>query len=782
MKTFLLAGCAIGTMAIALGVHAQTATPAAASGQAAAPGATAAGQPTTLSDIVVTAQRRSENLQRAAIAVSAVSGSTLVSAGVTRPTELTSVVPALQVAPASGPYSLFYLRGVGNFNGNALSDPAIAFNFDGVYIGRPSGTTGFFYDVDRIEVLKGPQGTLYGRNATGGAINVISQKPVLGRYGADLSAEYGNYNAVRLDGAVNLLAGEDAALRAAANYVRHDGYMKDGTDDQDDLAGRLSFRWEPSKALSVNVVADYLRQRGEGVGGDAVQSGVDNRYGYLSAQGQAFISSQPNLLLGRAFAPFTTRPFMRNDYWGISSTIDWRTPIGTLTLIPAYRQGDLNFLSETPGFYIWQRETDRQGSLEARLASSDDHPLRYLLGAFYYNESNDVPSYYVNQQANVNKDSYKQTDENEAVFGRLTYAPIRDVRLTVGARYTNETKDLAGSLAGDLRACVLPTGCPGASPLSLSLTLDPPNFNPFAGAGTVTIPSLVDRTGANALHASFDKFTYRVGADWDVTARNLVYASYETGFKSGGFFFTSDNGVYRPETIQAYTLGSKNRFFDNRLQVNAEVFYWLYRDQQISHLVNDSAGQSVFATQNVGRASYKGVEVETRYRATPMTELTADVQYLDARYDSFVYQTPNLNGGFSNGTGCPSLGAVTASYTIDCSGKRPPYAPAWTVNLGGEQTVYVGEGRLVGNLRAHWQSRTLTGLEFLPSEYQSAYWQVDAQLAYMPPGDRYTVALYCNNLFDKTTVANSFPTPFSVFTSASLRPPRTFGVRVSGKF
>jgi iron complex outermembrane receptor protein len=770
MRTLLLVGCAIGTMAVALEAHAQTVTP-----------ATTTAGPTSLSEVVVTAQHRSENLQNAALAVSAVSGNALVAAGVTRPSDLTSIVPALQVAPAAGPISLFYLRGVGNFNGNSLSDPAIAFNFDGVYIGRPSSTTGFFYDIDRVEVLKGPQGTLYGRNATGGAINVISQKPVLGRYAADLSAEYGNYNAVGLDGAVNLPVGENAAVRAAVSYVRHDGYMKDGTDDQNDLAGRLSFRWEPTDTLSINVVADYLSQRGEGTGGDIVQSGINNRYGLLSPQGQAYYSSQPNLLLGRNFAPLTTQPFMRNDSGGISSTIDWRTPIGTLTLIPAYRQSDLNYMSVAPGFYLWERETDRQGSLEARLASSDEHPLRYQLGAFYYNESDDDPYYYVNQQANVNNDYYKQTDENEAVFGRLTYAVTNDFRLNVGARYTNETKGLAGALTGDIRPCVF-SSCPDASPLPLTLALAQPNSNPFAGAGTLTLPLLVDRTGANALHASFDKLTYRAGADWNVTSHNLLYASYETGFKSGGFFFTADNGVYQPETIQAYTLGSKNRFLDNRLQINAELFYWLYDNQQISHLVADSTGAVILATQNVGHASYKGIEVETRYRATSTTELTADIQYLDARYSSFVYQTPNQNGGVSNGTSCPSVGAATTTYTIDCSGNTPPYAPEWTINLGGEQTVHIGEGRLVGDLRAHWQSLTLTGLEFLPSEYQSAYWQVDTQIAYTPPGDRYTVALFCNNLFDATVIGNTFPTPFSLMTAATLRPPRTFGARVSAKF
>ena len=132
---------------------------------------------------------------------------------------------------------LFYLRGVGNFSANALSDSAIAFNIDGVFVARPSSTSGVLYDIDRIEVLKGPQGTLYGRNATGGAINIITRKPELGKFGGDASVSYGNYDAIQFNGALNAPLGERAAVRVAGQYVKHDGYMTDGTSDQDDLAG-----------------------------------------------------------------------------------------------------------------------------------------------------------------------------------------------------------------------------------------------------------------------------------------------------------------------------------------------------------------------------------------------------------------------------------------------------------------------------------------------------------------------------------------------------------------
>ncbi|HYD04137.1 MAG TPA: TonB-dependent receptor, partial [Reyranella sp.] len=617
MKKFLLLGTILSASVLPSAALAQDAgsPPSSSDPSTAAPSNETEEAPAGgLGEIVVTAQRREENLQRAALAISAISGDDLAAAGVSRPTELTSVIPSLQVAPAAGPYNLFYLRGVGNFNGNAFSDSAIAFNADGVFIGRPSSTTGFFYDLERVEVLKGPQGTLYGRNATGGAINVISRKPELGSFGGSASAEYGNYDAVRLDATLNAPLGEIAALRVAGIHVSHDGYMNDGTDDQDDWGGRASLRAEPTDTLTIDVVADYFTQGGVGVGSTPLASvgGIplptnfkpEDRIGFLSAQGQAFYAAQPNTLLGRTFTPITLRPFQDNEYWGISSTINWESSFGTLTVVPAYRESSIDFLNFLPGFFIRQQEKSNQKSLETRFQTDDSKALRLLIGGFIYDENTRDPVVAYEHQSNVNIQNFEVDTASQALFGRLTYAITPEIRLTAGGRYTWEQKDFDGLLQSASRICVVPTtffpsyvpGCPGAQPIPYELTIPAPNFVPFPnGAGTITTaPSIIDNTGANARHVKFDQFTYRLGADWDIGARNLLYASYETGFKSGGFFFSSDAGIYQPETIKAWTLGSKNRFLDNRLQVNLEAFYWRYRDQQISHVGLDSAGISIF--------------------------------------------------------------------------------------------------------------------------------------------------------------------------------------------
>lgn len=344
--------------------------------QTATPQAIAEEENAGLAEIIVTAQRREENLQKAAIAVSAVSPDQLVRGGVTDPTQLTNLVPSLQIAKAAGPYALFYLRGVGNFNANALSDSAIAFNIDGVFVARPSSTGGVLYDIDRIEVLKGPQGTLYGRNATGGAINIITRKPELGKFGGDASVSYGNYDAIQFNAALNAPLGERAAVRAAGQYVKHDGYMTDGTSDQNDLSGRIQFKFEASDTITINLGGDYYRQRGRGLGSTILTDAVTNRRVGLgdpltrpAFNGIYFFPSGNILQLP------VNDVFLDNNSWGVYASLDADLGFADLTVIPSYRGASINFRSTTPTFLINQREKDKQFTLETRLASKSDGPI-----------------------------------------------------------------------------------------------------------------------------------------------------------------------------------------------------------------------------------------------------------------------------------------------------------------------------------------------------------------------------------------------------------------------
>lgn len=780
---FLLATTLVGVLASRL-------SPAVAQQTA----ASAPGEDSQLQEIVVTAERREETSQHAAIALSILSAADIANANVTRPEGLSQLVPALQVTDDTGPYSIFYVRGVGNFAANGLSDPALLFNFDGVAVGR-SGTSGFFYDLDRVEVLKGPQGTLYGRNATGGAINVLSKQPVLGEFGAEGSLELGNYSESREEGVINLPIGAAAAVRIAGYHTQHDGYMSDGTDDQKDTGGRITLKVAPSDTLKISLVTDYMHQGGQLSGGTitGVTSPFDNkpgfspsdRYGFFSPQVSAYLATQLDFLNGANFLPFQNLNHEDNSFWGVASTIDLTTPIGTLTFLPAYRDSKLDYTSFATGVMLAEQSEEKQTTMELRLASDNTRALRYVVGAFYMDDPENVPKYVINQQANFTTENYVTNTLSKALFANLTYAVVPAFRLNAGARYTRDNKSFVGNSTSNTIICEqvnlfgLPN-CPAAGtfPYTTS-TLVPPSFPPFTPGADGTFTTLSPINNDN--NDTYSKLTWRAGADYDLTDQNMLYASVETGFKSGGFFFSDDRNVYQPETIRAYTVGSKNRFLDNRLQANLEVFYWQYHNQQISHLSTDSHFITIFPTENVGESSIKGAELDLQWKLLAYTLLTGDAQFNDAVYNSFVYNVPNNNGGFGNGTGCngPQDATTPATYTVDCSGKTPPYAPRWTLAGSLQQTIPLSSGgKLVADASVHYQSTTLTALEFLPVEQQGGYSMWNFDLTYSSAGERFYAGLFVNNAFDKTALAFSFLTPFSQFSTATLQHPRTFGGRI----
>jgi iron complex outermembrane recepter protein len=754
-----------------------------AQGQSSPPAQETPSQAPGLEEIVVTAQRREESLQHAALAVTAISGDQLAESGSTRVEDLTQLVPALQISPAAGPYPLFYLRGVGNFNGNALSDSALAINLDGVYVARPSSANGLFYDVSRLEVLKGPQGTLYGRNATGGAINVITNKPT-DELSGEFTADFGNYDAKNFDGYINVPISSIVKARLSVQSTEHSGYMSDRTDDDYGRAARLQVLVTPTDDLSINTSGDFYHQGGKGVGATLLQPGVgfvdgNGRIGNTSAAINAIYSQTLYFPAGNTMGPLLTKTLLvppadtniqqDNNYWGVSTTLNWHTDAGTLTVIPAYRHGELDFTDTAAGFLIVQDEHDKQGSLEARFASNTNRPFTYLAGVYYLNEKIDVDNATYDQQYNASAQQYDASTESYAAFGRVGYAFTDSFRLNGGLRFTDDHKSFDGTLTG------ASTVCPGA--------FIPPPFGPqfcFGDVGQVTEPTVpIDEHVSD----SWRQVTWRAGAEYDLTNASLLYAAVETGFKAGGFFFSHDNPTYQPEKITAYSIGSKNRFLDNRLQLNGELFYWIYKNQQISHVGEDSAGTVIFPTDNVGKSKMKGFELEAQYLLTANTLVTTDVDYLDAVYDSYVYLYPNL--GAPPVSSCPyALTGAGANYAVNCSGRTPPQSPRWSANFGLQQTVPVGDASIVGTISTHFQTQTLTGLEFSELEEQHAYWLTNATLGFRAPRDRWNVTAYVNNLSDKTVIAGTFPNPLAgaTLTAATLRPPRTYGVRIGVKF
>ena len=770
----LKAGAALGVLTLASAAYAQAApvtSDARVGADQAAPATSdaRASADQGLQDIVVTAQRREENLQKAAIAVSAVAGDQLVKQSISASTELARLIPSVQIEPA-GSYLQVYLRGVGTFSANIFAENSVSFNLDGVYLSQPSGPSGLFYDLDRIEVLKGPQGTLYGRNATGGAINVITKKPQLDSFGGYVNAEYGNYNTFKTTGAFNIPAGSDVAFRIAYQYARHDGYFSDGSDDERTGAIRGQVRMAPAGSrFDLTASVDYAHLGGIGAGGTILP--LVEPHDRLGATDPRVIAAY---LAVPPTAPFpqvipTSPGSQNNRYLGAQATMNLDLGFAKLTFVPAYRRTHYDTFTASGGSFLLDiNEVSRQTSLELRLASKSG-PINWVVGGYYFRESDDAFQN-IDNAADILTFKGPLRTRSAAAFGQLTYPVVDRFRLTGGIRYTSETKQQ--NIFADTRSFV--GFAPGVLPLN-------PIFLDFP------ITAVTDRTT--------DKITWKAGAEFDAGPRSLIYVSASTGYKSGVLYpGLAPNNISRPEELTAYTLGSKNRFLDNRLQLNAEAFYWRYRDQQITHLcatpVGPGVSAPVFCTENAGKLNIYGLETEALFKFDRDDLVSINVQYLHTNYAALTYLAYAASGA-PPAVGCPVASTAIAGtspiarvYSVDCSGRPAVNAPKWTANFEYDRTFELrGNGRIVIGLDTRVQSSRYLTVDFLPNGSQRAFMKSNARVTYETRDERYSLTAFVNNIENRFTYSGTVQSPEKngLFYNR-VDPPRTFGVRAGVRF
>lgn len=773
MKRILLAGTAAILIAGAQPAFAQNAAEPQGTEQTAEDGSDVG-----LTDIVVTAQRRSETLQRAAVPVTAISGDDLVQSGITETANLGKLAPSLVVQPTGGTTS-FFLRGVGTSSQNSFSENAVAYNFNGVYVGRPTAPAGAFYDLERVEVVKGPQGTLYGRNATGGAINVLPRRPKLGEFGGEILLEYGNYDSKKGFAALNIPIGDTVALRVAGQIVDRDGYISDGYDDDRGEAARVSLLIEPSGIWSMTLVADYYRQHGKGAGAVLLPSAafavppVADRVSISDPRAQTAIRGYAATLFAPPFCGGMggfitsgcvslagTDGFLENKFYGVSATVVGDLGFGTLTVIPAWRRSDVKFRTYLPGFAGDFTDLAEQSSVEVRLASNEGQRLRYVLGAFYYGENQATENFFRQGNISTTRFTPRLNTESVAAFGQLTFDVSDSLRLVAGGRYTREDKKQLTSTASG--------GLPGP--------ITPPLSAPFTGS------------------LSFEKFTWKAGVEFDAGPASLLYANVATGFKSGGFFVAQPpNNTFAPETLTAYTVGAKNRFFDNKLQLNIEGFYWDYRDQQITYVGGVPTGSGLIAqgsiTANAGKSRIYGAELEVRFAPSRNDMFHLNLQYLDGKYNNLT--TSNFSPtGAPVTTGCATLGTRLANpgingarfFDIDCSGKPTLNSPRWSLNLGYERTFELtGDLSLIAGARGNVESSRYLDVNYREDQKQKGYGTADAFLTLESRGG-WSLTGFVNNITDEVVLARAGTRPILDFPVGTLRPPRTYGARLGFKF
>lgn len=716
-----------------------------------------------IEDIIVTAQRREENLQRAAIAISAVNGDALVNAGISEPLGLTRLVPALVVQPTVGTNVNFYLRGVGSFAANPLQENPIAFNYAGIYLARPASPISTFYDLERVEVLKGPQGTLYGRNATGGAINVIPKAPSLEGPTADLLFEYGNYKAKKVTAAVNLVLSDFAALRFAGQIVDRDGYLSDGYDDENGQAVRGSLLLKPNDWLRATILADYFHQGGNGGGSVLIASALaptapdpKDRIGGADPRSIAALTAASALVRNGLVVPPQGDGFIDAEFWGVQADVNADIGFATLTILPSYRENSRNVLNYSAGYRLRSIADATQKSLEIRLASNESKPLGYVLGGYLFHEHQVEDFRPVHGPILGTTVLADLTTKSAALFGQLTYSITDTFRIVGGARYTRDTKKSDSTFQQTNSGVVGP-------------------LNAIVGSNT------------------FEKLTYKAGVEFDVAERSLLYATLSTGYKSGGFFLSPADNTFRPETLTAYTLGSKNRLFDNRLQVNLEGFYWDYKDQQVNFVgpVQSSPTTVAFVgvTRNAGKSRIYGIEAEINFEPTRRDRFGVNLQYLNAKYTEFTYLGGSANGALprTNCTVTPSTAVPTTPparvFTVDCSGRPQINAPKWVANLSYEHEFKLGSGlSLTPGIRTRLESGRFMSPEYLAEEYQKSYRMSDAYVTFSSNEEDWSLTAYVNNIEDRTVYAGTNLRPVYNVVYNNLRPPRTYGLRAGFHF
>lgn len=679
-----------------------------------------------LSEIVVTATKTGETqLQTTPIAISAFTAEQLAQSSLTNVRDLSGYVPNLSISQSTT-YALIFIRGIGSTNVNGGSDPSTTVQVDGVYMGRPFAQFADFLDVQRVEVLRGPQGTLYGRNAVGGTINVVSRPPS-DTFEAQERLSAGNYksfeNQFYVSGplAPGLLAGS-----ISASYSRHDPYIENiistGNDIFDGNSGgvRGQLRFTPVEGLSATTRADVHLSH------ERTES-----FSKLNAP----FNPVTNSILGDYSKVALNMPnHDRVQAWGLAQEVNYDLT-GQLSIksLTAYRK-NINRVnidsddSDESLTHVYQGEDQNQTSQELSLVGNFER-LSFVTGLYYLHEK-------VNTNVTVQvigfgvARSFQPVTDTDAyaAYTQGTYNITDSLGLTLGLRYTAETKSI----------------------------------DQFVG--TYLLPN-VTLAGMPLQFYRKDHFhgtTPKAGLQWTPFDNFMVYVSATRGYKSGGFNFSATSVAtagFQPEDVWSYEIGEKSEWLEHRLRVNLTAFQYNYKNLQ--EFLATAPGVAVIA--NAAKAKVKGVELELATKPVPGLELSANLAWLDAKYTAYP-----------NAPVPQSLGP----FSVDATGNRLDNSPEWSASMAAQYTWALRNGAssyVRGEyIWQDWQAAEPTNYVL---QNRSAYGLVNAILGYAPSDSRWRAELWGRNLANKQyfTGTQDAGATFSGQPGA----PRTYGARFS---
>jgi iron complex outermembrane receptor protein len=711
-----------------------------------------------IEQVTVTAQRAPSLESKTPVAMSVLSAEALNQAGIDSPAGLGARLPNVELDNAADGLRIT-IRGVSNADTTEKGDPSAAFLLDGIYIARPQIQNLSFYDLERVEVLRGPQGTLYGRNTTAGVINVMSKAPV-NYFDAWLATEIGNYNSRKASAMLNLPVGEALSLRAAMAWNRHDSYLTNGQHtthelgkDRDDLSARLSARLKINRDATLLLRYDFSKVD------DNNDSFVPdtNFYTGIASGTPAWHGGGTGAQLTNGFVPPNAVPeqgYSHKTSSGISADLAWDLGRATLYYLGAHRHYDHDALANfyyrvAPTLALGVRQNFSgaytQNSHELRLATNGAGPLSAQAGLYYFREQSSqtytfrdldllgLPPYYVFPHGPTIATS-------KAVFGQASYRLTGKLRVTAGARYTGDRKSRVGSTNFQ----------------------QGPVFNPAT-----------DLALLNAASMDTHQATWRLGADYDLTPSVLWYGSVATGYKAGGFndgclagamqaglscpavlAVPANTLFYQPETMRSYETGIKARFWDNRASLDLSAFHYDYRNLQLSG-VAIVAGAPRFVTANAGEASVKGLEAEGQLAITQQDRISYALALLDAHY--VRYRPDGVH---------------------DWAGNKLDRSPAHALTLGYEHRFQLPDGELAAGVHARSSASSIIAVPTQLLQYRiPAYTESDATLHYRPHHARWSVLARVNNIDNKVR-----PIAIDSFGMTVPSDPRTVDVRLDYRF
>ena len=687
-------------------------------------------QTAPLEEVVVTAQKRAGNLQDTPIAISAVTGDAIEKLNIDDIGAIAAANPSLVYSEAGGEAQL-YIRGIGSNIFNIGADQSVATHIDGVYTGRANMGLTQFLDIDRVEILRGPQGTLYGRNATGGAINIISRAPT-DEFEGYVSGLVGSFDRIDVRGAVSGPITENLSGRLAVRRLKDDGYTEDldpqggdKVDDNDLAALRGSLRWK-SDVLTATLIAEYS----EFENGNTSIFPIDNT-GLAESLG-----AKPNRDIHKTYN--NTPSFHEWETGAVTGILDWTlTDTTNLNLTVGYRDWDSDFLFNTDGTEIEITRTtlsyeSEQLSAELRL-SGESGWGRWLVGAYWFDEDKYgalglVRSGFTPPAVLVPRSFIfraEGTGEATALFGQVDFKLADTWTLSAGLRYSDEKK-------GDfLRQSTL-------LPDNELLGLFTPNPIPDA------TPASTRR-----VTRSWDAWTPRVGLEFRPSDDRLFYLTYSEGFKSGGFNDLSVvNPPFDPELVDSIEVGAKTEWLGGRLRANASAFYYDYTDLQVSVFASVGSITTTFTT-NAAEATVQGLELDLVAKVTESLDIAASLAVLDATYDRFV--TPYGSCTAVNvALDARCAGRVGLPRLIDAAGNRLNNAPEFKGSVSATYRFDLsGGGSISLQGAAHHQGRVY----FLPANTtvmsQSSYTLVDARIGYENESGDLAVGAFVKNLADE---------------------------------